>query len=94
MKQKIRKLLALLLSFAMIISLAPVNVLANAENSNQNPAYVVMSLEGLSIAEGMYVMPTKISYDDILTVWKDAGVTLEKDNITAAQATYAFFKMR
>ena len=93
MKQKIRKLLALILSFAMIISLAPVNVLANAENSNQNSGYVVMSLEGLSIAEGMYVMPTKISYDDILTVWKDAGVTLEKDNITAAQATYAFFKM-
>lgn len=101
--KRTKKLLLYVLLFAMSIFTVPVCV-SKAADASQTEAdtaqveidydkqYVVMSLEGLTLGQGYYIQPQKMSYSDIAKVWENEGVDIDLSQLTLSQATYAFFK--
>lgn len=84
-----------MLALLMVVSILPADVLAQ-ENStgtvDYSQQYVVLSVEGLTIGQGYYVEPQKLSYEEIGTLLADEGIEVsDLSELTAAEATVAFF---
>ncbi|MDD6071852.1 MAG: hypothetical protein PUC12_13745 [Clostridiales bacterium] len=90
MKRVTKTIISFMLAAVMFCLLGTDKVAAAEVNYEEQ--YVVMSLEGLTLGQGYYMLPEKMSYADIAKVWKDAGVEIDLEHLTVSQATYAFFK--
>ncbi len=93
MKQiKLLALNLLLVVFALVFAPAiTANATEEESETDYSDQYVVLSLEGFTLGQGYYIEPTKMSYEEIAAVWAKEDVEIDLDNLTAAQATYAFF---
>ena len=89
--KKVTKIIVSFLIAVVMFSALGIDKAAAAE-VNYEEQYVVMSLEGLTLGQGYYMLPEKMSYADIAKAWKDAGVEIDLEHLTVSQATYAFFK--
>lgn len=84
----LKKTLSLILTIVMLLGLL-IPCVSAAENDEFN---VVVSIEGLTLGQGIYVKPTAYTLNQIneLVAQKGYGPFTE-DNLTAAMATLAFF---
>lgn len=89
MKHLTRRIIALIMAVLTAISVLPQS--AYAQDSSYDDRYVVFSLEGLTLGQGFYLSPMKMSYEEIKSAWDNAGVNIDVDNLTVSQASYAFF---
>ena len=84
-----------ILILAMVCQMIPAFGLTQTASASQNAGsqYVTFSLEGLTIGDGFYVLPTRLSRQEIVDLWQTKqGVTLDPQKLTVAQATYAFLE--
>ncbi len=84
-----------ILILAMICQMIPAFGMAQTAGASQSAdsQYVTFSMEGLTIGDGFYVLPTRLSRQEIVDLWKTKqGVTLDPRKLTVAQATYAFLE--
>lgn len=89
MKHLIRRCIALVMAVLIAISVLPQS--SYAKETSYADRYVVLSLEGLTLGQGFYIPPMKLSYEEIKSEWDNIGVQIDIDNLTVSQATYAFF---
>ena len=85
MKRVTKTIISFMLAAVMFCLLGTDKVAAAEVNYEEQ--YVVMSLEGLTLGQGYYMLPEKMSYADIAKVWKDAGVEIDLEHLTVSQAT-------
>lgn len=84
----LKKTLSLILVIVVVIGLLVPGVSA-AENDEFN---VVVSIEGLTLGQGIYVKPTSYTLNQINELVGQKGFgPFTEDNLTAAMATIAFF---
>lgn len=84
----LKKTLSLILAIVMVIGLLVPGVSA-AEKDEFN---VVVSIEGLTLGQGIYVKPTSYTLSEINNLVGQQGYgPFTEDNLTAAMATLAFF---
>ncbi len=83
------KMLAMLLTFVVIMGVFPVSALA-AESASDDEFKIVISMEGATLGQGFYVEPTAYTLDEInaLVATKGYGPYTE-ETLTAAMATLA-----
>lgn len=84
-----------ILILAMVCQMIPAFAMTQTAGASENAAsqYVTFSLEGLTIGDGFYVLPTRMSRQEIADLWQTKqGVTLDPQKLTVAQATYAFLE--
>lgn len=85
--KNIRKIIAVVLTLVMALSLTC--VFASAE---ENEMTVVVSLEGLTIGQGVYLEPTAYTLDEVNEILAAKGyATYTEANLTAAAVTVAAF---
>lgn len=89
MKHLTRRCIALVMAVLIAISVLPQS--SYAKEASYADRYVVLSLEGLTLGQGFYIPPMKLSYEEIKSEWDNIGVQIDIDNLTVSQATYAFF---
>ncbi len=89
MKHFTRRIIALFMAVIMAVTCTPYDLKANKTNNSDR--YVVLSVEGLSLGQGFYILPARMSYDEIQSAWDEIGVDIDTDNLTVSQASYAFF---
>lgn len=89
MKHLTRRCIALVMAVLIAVSVLPQS--SYAKDTSYADRYVVLSLEGLTLGQGFYIPPMKLSYEEIKSEWDNIGVQIDIDNITVSQATYAFF---
>lgn len=89
MKRLTRRCIALIMAVLIAISAFPQS--SNANVTSYADRYVVLSLEGLTLGQGFYIPPMKLSFSEIKSEWDNIGVQIDIDNLTVSQATYAFF---
>ena len=79
------KVLAILLTLAMMIGMLPVSVLAaNTQPTKKElSANVVVSVEGQTLGHGFYIEPTIVTFDEFIQYWADKGTTVTPAEITA-----------
>ncbi|MBR1811161.1 MAG: hypothetical protein IJ766_05895 [Clostridia bacterium] len=83
------RIIALLLSFLLLISAVPVAAAA----ADTDAFRVVISVEGLTLGQGIYVEPTIYTIDQINTLLAPEGYgPYTKRNLTAGMATLAMLK--
>jgi len=87
MKTNAKKIIALVLTLVMALSLG-----ITVASASENEMTIVVSLEGLTIGQGLYVAPTAYTLDEInsLVATKGYGPYTEA-TLTAAMATLAAF---
>lgn len=90
MKNKSKKLLAILLAMFMVINIVPFNVFAKDDDFDDD-FKVVVSMEGLTLGQGLYFEPKAYTLDEIndLVASEEYG-PYTKDDLTAGIATLAF----
>lgn len=89
MKKVKTRILALLLSVIVAISTLPISVYAASDNDDFT---VVVSLEGLTLGQGLYFEPTAYTLDEINELIATEGYgPYTEDDLTAAMATLAMF---
>lgn len=87
MKNTISKIIAVVLTLCMALSLAAVSAFAA-----DNELTAVVSLEGLTIGQGMYIAPKAYTLGEINTIVASEGYgPYTEKNLTAAIATLAAF---
>ena len=84
-----KRILSLLLTLVMVVSLIPTTVWAD-DTENNDEFRVVISLEGLTLGQGLYVKPKAYTLQEIndLLATKEYGPYTE-DTLTAGMATLA-----
>lgn len=83
-----RKLISLLLALVMVIGLLPAAALA----VETDEFTVVLSVEGLTLGQGIYIEPTAYTLDEINTLIAQEGYgPYTEETLTAAMATLAMF---
>lgn len=87
MRKKVTgKVIALLLAMVMIVSLIPATVFA----AETDAFTVVVSMEGLTLGQGLYVEPKAYTLDEINTLIATEGYgPYTEDTLTASMATLA-----
>lgn len=87
MRKKVTgKVIALLLAMVMIVSLIPTTVFA----AETDAFTVVVSMEGLTLGQGLYVEPKAYTLDEINTLIATEGYgPYTEDTLTASMATLA-----
>ena len=89
MKNTCKRILAVALVVIMIVSLS---LAAFAANGYGDDFKVVVSLEGLTIGQGLYYEPKAYTLDEINDLIATEGYgPYERDELTASMATLAFF---
>lgn len=89
MKTTGKRILAVVLAVVMIVSLS---LAAFAANSNDNDFSVVVSVEGLTLGQGLYFEPKAYTLDEINNLVATEGYgPYEQSDLTAGIATLAFF---
>ncbi|NLC74668.1 MAG: DUF4430 domain-containing protein [Clostridiales bacterium] len=76
------------MSIVMIVTFVPVNVFAGGGDEFT----VTISMEGLTLGQGMYVEPVTYTLDEINALVADDYGEYTEDNLTAAIVTVAMFK--
>lgn len=81
-----KRILSLLLAFAMLLGMFPTGILAGEQS---DPFTVVVSMEGLTLGQGLYFEPKAYTLDEINALVK-AQTPYTKETLTAGIATQAF----
>ena len=83
-----RRLFSLLLALVMVVGLLPASAIA----AETDEFTVVLSIEGLTLGQGIYVEPTAYTLDEINALIAQEGYgPYTEENLTAAMATLAMF---
>ena len=84
-----KKVFSIILALVMVLSLLP----AMAFAVEADEFTVVVSMEGLTLGQGMYVEPKAYTLDELNTLLEEAGYgSYDEDTMTAAMATVAMFQ--
>ncbi len=80
-KGKSRKLFAGVLSAVLVVLSLPMTAFA-AEKEDE-PSKVIVTVEGQTLGQGYYIEPELVEFDEFIEHWKDKGVKVSPDEITA-----------
>ena len=86
--RKPAKILSMILAFVLVLGLLPTTAFA----TEKDEFTVVVSVEGLTIGQGLYVEPTAYTLDEINALLAQKGYgPYTEETLTASLATVAMF---